>query len=92
MRKVKEEIESLRKMHCGKKVLNSFESLTIWRLILERYFKDEFKMNSRRMNIKFVYTCQIITSCSLKTDSKTVRNVAEINVKKFLKNPILKQN
>ena len=40
-RKVKEGIESLREMHCGTKVLNSFESLTIWRRILDRYFENE---------------------------------------------------
>ena len=34
-RKVKEGIESLRERHCGTKVLNSFESLTIWRPILD---------------------------------------------------------
>ena len=40
-RKVKEGIESLRKIHLGMKVLNSFESLTVWRPILDRYFDNE---------------------------------------------------
>ena len=40
-RKVKEGIESLREIHRGTKVLNSFESLTIWRPILDRYFDNE---------------------------------------------------
>ena len=80
-RKVKEEIDSLREMHCGKKVLNSFLSFTVWRPILdigilrmrasERvHFSSE--MTSRKINVKFVCTCQIITSCSLKTDSFNV--------------------
>ena len=37
-RKVKEGIESLRAIHKGKKVLNSFESLLTWRPVLEQYF------------------------------------------------------
>ena len=40
-RKVKEGIESLREIHYGTKVLNSFESLTTWRPILNRYFDNE---------------------------------------------------
>lgn len=40
-RNVNEGIESLRDMHCRKKVLNSFESLTVWGPILDKYFKDE---------------------------------------------------
>ena len=42
-RKVKEGIESLREIHRGMKVLNSFESLTVWRPILDRYFDNENK-------------------------------------------------
>ena len=40
-RKVKEGIESLREMHSGTKILNSFESLMTWRPILDRCFDDE---------------------------------------------------
>ena len=40
-RKVREGIEFLRESHCVTKVSNSFESLTICRPILDRYFKDE---------------------------------------------------
>lgn len=42
-RRVKEGIESLREIHRGMKVLNSFESLTVWRPILNRYFDNENK-------------------------------------------------
>ena len=42
-RKVKEGIESLKEIHCGTKILNSFESLTVWRPILDRYFDSENK-------------------------------------------------
>ena len=47
-RKVKEGIESLREMHSGTKVLNSFESLMTWRPILDRYFDDESKQTRAR--------------------------------------------
>ena len=40
-RKVKEGIESLREIHRGTNVLNSFESLTVWRPILNKYFDSE---------------------------------------------------
>ena len=40
-RKVKERIESLREIHRGTNVLNSFESLTVWRPILNKYFHSE---------------------------------------------------
>ena len=45
-RKVKEGIESLRERQCGTKVLNSFESLTIWRPIL--YFRDDNELARAR--------------------------------------------
>ena len=47
-RKVKEEIESLREIHSGTKVLNSFKSLMTWRPILDRYFDDESKQTRAR--------------------------------------------
>ncbi len=40
-RKVKEGIESLREIHRGTNILNSFESLTVWRPILNKYFDSE---------------------------------------------------
>ena len=40
-RKMKEGIESLREIHRGTNVLNSFESLTVWRPILNKYFDSE---------------------------------------------------
>ena len=47
-RKVKEGIESLREIHYGTKVLNSFESLMVWRPILDRYFDNEKKRTRAR--------------------------------------------
>ena len=46
-RKVKEGIESLREIHRGMKVLNSFESLTVWRPILDRYFDENKHARAR---------------------------------------------
>ena len=47
-RKVREGIESLRTIHSRKKVLNSFESLMPWRLLLDKYFdRDNVNMRTR---------------------------------------------
>ena len=40
---MKEGTESLRKRHCMTNVLSSFESLTIWKTILDGCFKYESK-------------------------------------------------
>ncbi len=49
-RKVKEGIESLREIHRGTNVLNSFESLTVWTPILNKYFDSE---NSAHARVRF---------------------------------------
>jgi hypothetical protein len=67
-RKVKGGIESLREIHRGMKVLNSFESLTVWRPILDRYFDKtrvrvqfSLKLSLRRTNVKLVCTRDFIS-------------------------------
>ena len=40
-RKAREGIECLRELHGGKEILNNYEQLTVWRTVLNSYFKRE---------------------------------------------------